>query len=236
MSYGISSYGADPFGLSSSILFLTEGESGALLDSHSSVTIAGSLVAESAALADQQAAMTTYFLQASEAGSLLDLWEAGTVLTATLDDAAAFSDWVASGQLFDKVQAEVAALVDSTDGVVTVAIVMVLGLARISDGPVISGSKKLMNYYILGSDVTLISAFSDINGMPVEPNEVGIEILQPDDTSVVVGNDEITNLGGGTYTFSFKPPMTGIYFYRFTGQGTTSVVAEAYFLVQRSFN
>jgi len=253
MAYGISSFGVGAFGVDSE-LHVSFNEAAALLDSLSqyaafglSASEAGLLVdqlqgnlvipvsaSDSQTLQDEASPVTTYFLQISENGSLVDLLGVGAVLSSTLDDAAAFEDWIASGQLFSKIQDEVAALSDSGDASIVVALTMVLGNARISDGPISSGAKKLMNYYILGSSVTLISDFSDVNGLPVEPNEVSIEIMQPDDTSVVVGSSQITNLGGGTYTFVFQPTMTGIHFYRFTGQGANSV--EAYFLVQQAFN
>lgn len=256
MSYGTSSFGAGSFGADSATIYALVSESAllsevqsmlgdfsasqsevlSLIETNNSFTVSGTGVAESVNLLDSTAAMTTYFLQVSEDGAILDYIDAGTVYTAILDDDATLSDWIAAGQLFSKVQDEVLNLSESADGTVTLALVTIMGTARVSDGPAPGSNRNLMNYYLLGSSVTLISSFSDLNGLPVEPVEVDIEILQPDDTKVLVGNDQITNLGGGTYTFSFQPPMAGIYFYRFTGQGTNSVVAEAYFLVQKSFN
>lgn len=256
MAYGTGSYGIGAYGADSSALYVSTNESGALDEDSSLLTMGSSTQVESLALVDDllslmtfpvtgietlslvesQQSVTTYFLQASEGGTFIDYISQGSVFSATFDDDATLSDWIASGQLFSKVQGELMALADSVDGDITVAIVMVLGAARVSDGPTQGSGVKLMNYYLLGSSVTLISAFADMNGLPVEPNEVSIEILQPDDTTVEISNGQITNLGGGGYTFSFQPTMTGIHFYRFTGQGSNSVVAEAYFLVQQSFN
>lgn len=256
MAYGTGSYGIGAYGADSSALYVSSAEVGALVDSTSqgtsfgasiveaalanevvsSTIISGLSVSEAGSLSDSQSSVTTYFLQAAEGGTFIDYISQGSVFSATFDDDATLSDWIASGQLFSKVQGELMALADSVDGDITVAIVMVLGTARVSDGPTQGSGVKLMNYYLLGSSVTLISAFADMNGLPVEPNEVSIEILQPDDTTVEISNGQITNLGGGVYTFSFQPTMTGIHFYRFTGQGSNSVVAEAYFLVQQSFN
>lgn len=207
-----------------------------LVDSSGYLVVQNAGVDEGVSMLDNTAAMTTYFLQASESVSIIDHIDVGGVFTAVLDDDAALADWIAAGQLFSKVQDELANLSENATGEVTVALVLILGTARVSDGPAPGSGTRLMNYYLLGSSVTLISSFADLNGLPVEPTEVDIEILQPDDTIAYVGNDQITNLGGGTYTFSFQPPMAGIYFYRFIGQGTNSVVAEAYFLVQQSFN
>jgi hypothetical protein len=259
MAFGTSSFGTAGFGslTSGGMVVVSTAEVGALADASSqaasfsgSVAEAGTLadsfsnslifplsVVESAALLDSVTGVTTYFLQVSEAGALVELIGAGAVLSATQADSAALSDWLAAGQIYEVVQNEVAALSDASDGVLVVSVVLVLGTAQLSDGPsVASGRRKLMNYYVLGGEVTMISSFADVNGLPVNPISVSAEVLKPDNTKVQFSGSQITSLGGGSYQVNYTPDQTGIYFYRFTGVGSNQVVAEAYFLVQRAYN
>jgi hypothetical protein len=216
---------------------LSRAESGSLADSFNSSVTFNLSASESGNLSDSVTGVTTYFLQVSEAGALVELIGSGVVLFSTQADSAALSDWLAAGQIYEVVQDEVAALSDASNGVLVVSVVLVLGTAQLSDGPsVSSGRRKLMNYYVLGGEVTLISSFADVNGIPVNPISVSAEVLKPDNTKVQFSGSQITSLGGGSYQVNYTPDQTGIYFYRFTGAGSNQVVAEAYFLVQRAYN
>jgi hypothetical protein len=79
--------------------------------------------------------------------------------------------------------------------------------------------------YVVGSPVYLSAAFTDINGNPIDPTTVVLNLTLPDGTSsgaLATIKDSV-----GNYHCIYTPTESGIYQYYFAGSGTNPAVQLA---------
>lgn len=94
----------------------------------------------------------------------------------------------------------------------------------------------IVNYYLIGNIIRLSSYFVSISNVPVDPDDITLEIKQPDGTvlTYTYAANEIIKVGTGSYYYDFTPTINGIHYYRFSGSGACFAAAEKVFDVQPS--
>lgn len=87
--------------------------------------------------------------------------------------------------------------------------------------------------YDIGDTLELSADFTDLDGDPADPAVVELSVKAPDGTVEVIEQGDLTNDEVGTWSYLYSPDQTGLYWYRFVGEGNVDAAEEKVFRVRR---
>lgn len=95
----------------------------------------------------------------------------------------------------------------------------------------------MTNQYDIGDMVTIYGIFSDINDVVTDPTTISVLVKDPTGTltTYVYGVDaNLIKDSVGNYHFDITPTVTGVWYYKFVGEGAVKAAEEDSFFVRTS--
>jgi hypothetical protein len=90
------------------------------------------------------------------------------------------------------------------------------------------------NSYDLGTAVTLIGTFTNLQGQPTDPASVTLRVLDPTGTETIVNTGQMTHGSAGNFSFVVTPLLAGVWYYRWEGTGAVVATQDNWFEVRKT--
>lgn len=91
-----------------------------------------------------------------------------------------------------------------------------------------------MNSYDVGNLVEVDAEFEDLEGGPINPNDVICLVQDPAGDETVIDTADLGNPEVGRWTHEIDLDQSGIWYYRFNGADTPQAAKEGWLYVKRS--